>query len=241
MAVIADDAFAESADRGARMLASWERNASAWTDAVRGRCIASRRNGTDAAILEAVLRHRPASVLDVGCGEGWLARALAAEGCRVAGIDASAALIESARALGGDIVYGACTYAEMGERADALGAPFDLAVCNFSLLDEHLAPTLVAAVRAVRGRGRLVVQTVHPWVACGDAPYADGWRVETFAGFGDGFVAPMPWYFRTLRSWIGALGAAGWRIERIEEPVDRESGKPLSLLITAMAAGSTPA
>jgi 2-polyprenyl-3-methyl-5-hydroxy-6-metoxy-1,4-benzoquinol methylase len=37
----------------------------------------------------AVLRDKPASVLDVGCGEGWLARALSAHACRVTGVDAS--------------------------------------------------------------------------------------------------------------------------------------------------------
>jgi hypothetical protein len=45
----------------------------------------------------------------------------------------------------------------------------------------------------------------------------------------------MPWYFRTLGSWVEALGDAGFRVERIEEPVDRETGKPLSLLIAARA------
>jgi hypothetical protein len=44
---------------------------------------------------------------------------------------------------------------------------------------------LLAAARARLARGgALVIQTVHPWTARGDAPYADGWRTETFAGFG---------------------------------------------------------
>ena len=54
----------------AGMLRSWERNAAAWTEAVRERRIASRRAGTDAAIVGAVLDASPASVIDVGCGEG---------------------------------------------------------------------------------------------------------------------------------------------------------------------------
>jgi SAM-dependent methyltransferase len=222
----------EAADRMSRMLASWERNASAWTGAVREKRIASRRNGTDAAILDAVLRLAPGSVLDVGCGEGWLARALANERCRVVGVDASAALVAAARGLGG-ATYFVSTYHEMTDLVEEHGAPFDVAVCNFSLLEAHLAPVFATIGYALRGGGRLVIQTVHPWIACGDAPYADGWRVETFANFGAGFDASMPWYFRTLGSWIAALDDAGFRVERIEEPVDRESGKPLSLLITA--------
>ena len=225
----------EARDPSARMLESWQRNAAAWTDAVREKRIASRTGGTDAAIVDAVLRCRPASVLDVGCGEGWLTRVLAAHDRRVTGIDASEALIASARALGG-ATFEAIAYADVAERAVSLGAPFDVAVCNFSLLEEDLAPAFGAIARVLDARGRLIVQTVHPWVAQGDGAYADGWRVETFAHFGTGFVAPMPWYFRTLASWIDVLHGAGFRIERIEEPADRESGRPLSLLMTAARA-----
>jgi 2-polyprenyl-3-methyl-5-hydroxy-6-metoxy-1,4-benzoquinol methylase len=226
-------ADASNAGADARMRESWERNAAAWTDAVREQRIASRRAGTDAAIVDAVLRLAPSRVLDVGCGEGWLARALAGRGVAVVGIDASEALIESARALGGGR-FETMTYAEIG--ADALGAPFDVAVCNFALLEKDLAPAFDAITRTLGANGRLVVQTVHPWTACGDARYENGWRLETFASFGGGFVAPMPWYFRTLGAWADALAAAGFRVERIEEPFDRESGRPLSLLLTATRA-----
>jgi len=222
----------DAADCPARMLRSWDSNADAWTDAVRERRIASRRAGTDDAIVAALLRTKPASVLDVGCGEGWLARALAPHGCSVVGIDASEALVASARHLGGG-TFVAMTYDEIGARAAELGAPFDVAVCNFSLLEAELAPLLDALRGALAVRGRLVIQTVHPWVACGDAPYVDGWREETFASFGGGFKAPMPWYFRTLASWIDAIGASGFAIGRVVEPVDAASGQPLSLLIEA--------
>ena len=222
----------DAADRPARMLQSWDSNADAWTDAVRERRIASRRAGTDDAIVASVLASKPASVLDVGCGEGWLARALAARRCRVVGIDASAALVASARNLGGG-TFVAMTYEAIGVRAAELGAPFDVAVCNFSLLEAELAPLLDRLRGVLAARGRLVIQTVHPWVACGDAPYVDGWREETFASFGGGFTAPMPWYFRTLASWIDAIGASRFAIERVVEPVDAESGRPLSLLIEA--------
>lgn len=223
--------MAVSADASRAMRESWERNAAAWTNAVREQRIASRRAGTDAAIVDAVSRLAPSCVLDVGCGEGWLARVLAARGVDVVGIDASAALIESARALGGGR-FEAMTYAEVA----TLDRTFDVAVCNFALLEEDLAPAFDAIAQTLDGSGRLVVQTVHPWSACGDARYENGWRLETFAAFGGDFVAPMPWYFRTLGSWVGALSAAGFRVERIEEPVDRDSGRPLSLLLTAARA-----
>ncbi|HSS07749.1 MAG TPA: hypothetical protein VLK83_11515, partial [Rhodanobacteraceae bacterium] len=100
-------------------------------------------------------------------------------------------------------------------------------------LEEDLAPVFGAIARVLGVRGRLIVQTVHPWVARGDAAYVDGWRIETFATFGADFVEPMPWYFRTFGSWIDVIRDAGFRIEHVDEPLDRESGQPLSLLIAA--------
>ena len=223
------------AERSARLLKSWETNAGAWTEAVRERRIPSRRAGTDDAMVAAVLRAKPRKVLDVGCGEGLLARAIAPHGCRVVGIDSSEALIESARDLGGG-AFVAMTYDAIGARAAELCAPFDAAVCNFSLLEAELAP-LLDALRGVLGaNGRLLIQTVHPWVAKGEEPYADGWREETFAGFGGRFSGTMPWYFRTLASWIDAIGASRFAIERIVEPANAETDQPLSLLIEATPA-----
>lgn len=214
-----------------RLQRSWRTNAAAWTRAVRERRIASRRAGTDDAVLDAVLATGAGRILDVGCGEGWLARALAAQGREVVGIDASAELIAAANELGG-ARFEAVSYADLDAHAADLGR-FDAAVCNFALLGEDLGAPLRALGRALRPGGRLIVQTVHPWTACGDAPYVDGWRLETFAGFGEGFDAPMPWYFRTLASWLAAFGADGYAFERVLEPVDAASGRPLSLLLQA--------
>lgn len=219
-------------DATARMLRSWETNATAWTAAVRERRIASRRAGTDEAIIAAVLRAAPNRVLDVGCGEGWLARALSVQGCKVVGIDASEALIASARVLGG-AVFEMITYADFPTRAAKIGGSFDAAVCNFSLLEADVAPVLETLRDILDPRGRLVIQTVHPWVANGAERYIDGWRVEEFADFGADFTEPMPWYFRTLSSWIDVVSSAGFRIARIDEPMDASSGRPLSLLIEA--------
>ncbi len=63
-----------------KILDSWHKNAAPWSLAVREGQIDSRRLVTDSAIVGAVEEYgraytRP-SVLDIGCGEGWLARAL---------------------------------------------------------------------------------------------------------------------------------------------------------------------
>src|ERR1700761_9585370 len=93
----------------ASIIDSWRKNAMPWTQAVRARAIESRRLVTDAAIIATVRDHLPSTgpqaVVDVGCGEGWLLRALAeARGDRrltLTGFDAIPALIEQARTAGG--------------------------------------------------------------------------------------------------------------------------------------------
>src|SRR5690606_12652005 len=100
---------------------------------VRGQGIASRIAVTDAAIVQAVCAAGPASVLDIGCGEGWLARALAARGMAVTGVDAVPALVAAARQAGSGRFL-PMTYADLA--AGALAERFDALVCNFSLLGE---------------------------------------------------------------------------------------------------------
>lgn len=214
---------------------SWERNAAAWTEAVRGGHIPSRRAGTDAAVVEAALRAPGRRVLDVGCGEGWLARALAARGCEVVGVDGSEELVRRAREAGGGTFRALC-YEEIEADPAVLDGPFDAAVCNFALLAERVSPLLRALGSALAPGGRVVVQTLHPFTACGDAPYRDGWRVADFEGFAVPFPSSMPWYFRTVGSWLAAAREAGLVPAEVEEPLDPATGRPLSLLLALVRA-----
>ncbi|HEX7151767.1 MAG TPA: class I SAM-dependent methyltransferase [Thermoanaerobaculia bacterium] len=199
---------------------SWLSNAAAWTDAVRGQRIESRRLGTDAAIVAAILDRTPRTLLDLGCGEGWLARAVAAHGVTVTGVDASPALVAAAAELGGG-TFLTRSYEEL----TGLGT-FDVVVANFSLFEE----TLPDITPLLNPGGSFLIQTLHP--AFAGPPYTDGWRTETFATM-PGFTEEMPWYFRTVGSWVRALREAGFVVEELREPLHPESGVPLSLIFIA--------
>lgn len=220
-------------DNAAQIQRSWQRNADAWTRVVREQRIESRRLVTDAAIVDAVLQGAPRRVLDIGCGEGWLCRALADRGCETVGIDASEPLIELARQGGGGRYEVFSQEQLLGEEGAGLGR-FDALVCNFALFAQDLAPLLDALHRYLTPGGRLLIQTLHPWAACGDEPYQDGWRLETFAAFGDEFAEPMPWYFRTFESWLAALQAGGWTLQALREPRRPDTGLACSLLLMAV-------
>lgn len=222
-----------------RVITAWHANAAPWTDAVRERRIASRRLVTDAAVVDAVLRHAPRTVLDLGCGEGWLARALAARGVRVTGVDVVPALVERARQGGGGTFHVASYEAIAAGAHDAtLGAPFDVAVANFALIGHEAVDALLAAApRLLVPGGTLVIQTLHPLVACGDAPYADGWRAGSWDGFGPEFREAPPWYFRTLATWVATLTAARLTLHALREPLHPETGRPASVILEACSAG----
>lgn len=214
---------------------SWERNARAWTRAVREQAIPSRLAATDAAILSAcrrVMDGRPGlRVLDVGCGEGWLVRDLEKEGAIATGIDASAPLIDAARAAHASGDYACVTYEQLVNDVSVMAGPFDLIVCNFALLDDRVGPLLGALATRLPASGVILVQTVHPWAAVGDGPYDDGWRTETWSAFGETFGTPMPWYFRRIGSWVTVARDAHLVVDRLDEPIHPDTGKPLSLLL----------
>jgi 2-polyprenyl-3-methyl-5-hydroxy-6-metoxy-1,4-benzoquinol methylase len=222
---------ADPETRDDAIVASWVANADAWTDAVRERRIPSRVAGTDRAIVDAVLRQPPGRVLDVGCGEGWLARAIAVHGYSVVGIDASAPLIDRARDLGGG-EFRVLSYDALIAEPRLAGGPYGTIVVNFALLSEDVATLLSALASSLARRGVMLVQTVHPWTASGDQPYADGWRLETFDVFGGAFPAPMPWYFRTLETWFAQISSAGLEVTQLAEPRHPDTGRPLSLVLT---------
>jgi hypothetical protein len=78
---------------------------------------------------------------------------------------------------------------------------------------------------------------VHPLVSCREAPYVDGWREGSWAGFSSDFTDPPPWYFRTLASWVALFIDSGLRPTALREPVHPESGKPVSLILMGQLPG----
>lgn len=103
------------------------------------------------------------SILDVPCGEGRIARRLAARGYRVTGVDLSASILEVARARaaadGASVVW---------EQRDMRDLPwegeFDGVVCwwgSFGYFDDSANAAMLRAVsRSLKPGGRLVLDTM---------------------------------------------------------------------------------
>ncbi|MZR63675.1 bifunctional 2-polyprenyl-6-hydroxyphenol methylase/3-demethylubiquinol 3-O-methyltransferase UbiG [Alcanivorax sp. DP30] len=224
------DSPADSPDYEHKVLDCWRESADHWQHLISHNRLPS-RVVTNPAIEYAILSHQPSTVLDVGCGEGWLARQLAAQGISVTGIDAVASLVDTARQQDPLSHYHCLDY-------DALPGPlaeqhFDLAVCNFSLFGDASVRKLITALLAmVAPDGHLLIQTLHPMSAC-QGDYREGWRDSQWQGLdaaGTTMGEAPPWYFRTLAGWLNLVRQAG-QLVRVEEPLDPQTRLPLSLLI----------
>jgi SAM-dependent methyltransferase len=214
-----------------KIIASWHHNAQPWTAAVRNGEIESRKLITDRAIVDAILEGEPRSALDIGCGEGWLARELASKNIDVIGIDVVPELIEAAQRAGaGD--YRVMSYEDIA--AGKLNILVDAAVCNFSLIGKESVEGILGVIPSLlSAQGLFIVQTLHPVIACADRPYRDGWREGSWAGFSSDFTDPAPWYFRTLGGWLNLFASSRLRLREIREPLHPKTQKPTSIIFIA--------
>jgi SAM-dependent methyltransferase len=165
--------------------------------------------------------------LDLGGGEGRLARELTARGHRVVGLDSSETLTHLA------VTHHEAAPAAVGDLA-ALPLPADaadLAVACMSLHDvDDLDGATREAARVLRPGGRLVFAIVHPINSAGqftnddpgapfviDRPYLSEFRYSDDLER-DGLAMTFHSAHRPLEAYARALDAAGLLIETIREP-----------------------
>ncbi|MDR3607229.1 MAG: class I SAM-dependent methyltransferase [Oligoflexia bacterium] len=211
----------------------WEQNAETWTELIRAQAISSRAI-TGPAIVEQILRRNLRSVLDIGCGEGWLASQLLPRQIDYLGVDGSVGLIENAeREHPG--YFQPASYEQITRGEWKSEKSFDGIVFNFSLLDEKIEDLLKAAAgflnpaRFLNPERVLLIQTLHPFFAL--PHYQDGEQIEDFKSMPLPFAGTMPWYGRTMGSWSKVFKNSGLLIEEIIEPRDpKKPEKPLSMI-----------
>jgi len=115
--------------------------------------------------VERVLEVRPGErILEIACGNGQFARAMAAQGASVLATDFSEPMLERARAHGGDVEYRRADATDEGALV-ALGEPgsFDAIVCNMAIMDiVDIQPMARAGAILLAPGGRFVFSTLHP-------------------------------------------------------------------------------
>jgi ubiquinone/menaquinone biosynthesis C-methylase UbiE len=185
------------------------------------------------ALLELIGDVRERVVLDLACGQGLIARALAARGARMTGVDISLKLLEIARGYEQRAPLGIEYIQDDAQVLTALGdAQFDGTVCNLASMDiPDLAATYRAVQRVLKAHGWFVCSITHPcfevpqgrWVTDEDGVVAravSGYFAEGFWRSNDpnGVRGKIGAYHRTLSTYLNALADAGFALERLVEP-----------------------
>jgi 2-polyprenyl-3-methyl-5-hydroxy-6-metoxy-1,4-benzoquinol methylase len=197
-------------DKEKAIIDSWHINSTAWIDIIKDNGIESRKLITNKAIIDAVMQVQPKTILDIGCGEGWLAKELADRGASVTGIDVIPALIESAKAkTAGEFIV--ASYEDIANDKVQFSHRFDVIVINFALIGKESTELLVKALPSLLNKnGCLFIQTLHPFTRKESGDYISGWKTGSWTGLGDQFTQPYEWYFRTMEDWFELLEQSGF-------------------------------
>ena len=202
----------------------WERHARWW----QREFSAGADSEYEDQILPLVARHVQGSrrVLDIGCGEGQVARRVASGGAAVVGLDPTAAQVEVARERGGGPVY-------LRARAEALpcgDGSFDTVLVCLAL--EHVdafEEAIAEVARVLEPGGRFVLLLAHPLLQAPGGAWIDDrilgemyWRVGSYLTEEREFdeVAPgvdLLFIHRPLSRYIHAVGQAGLLIDDMVE------------------------
>lgn len=183
-------------------------------------------------------------VLDLGCGEGHVARRLARHGAQVVGVDPTRALLEAARAAERDQPLGIDHRLGGAEHLGSVGdATIDAVLAVLSLHHvEELGAALGEAHRVLRPGGRLVAVVPHPWsdhrgarwVSDGpsagrvtgadldEGPWREGTEAERSPLVS---VRRVGWYHRTVATWLTSVATAGFCLVRAVEPAGAGSAR----------------
>ncbi len=240
-------------------------NSEFWVRIIREDLDRYRTELTDAAVLSAIGEVDGKSVLDGGCGEGYLSRAIVRRGATVTGLDLSGSLIREASSEADRLDLKIKHYVASLDSIPEDDATFDAVVCSHVMTDVvDAAAALKEIGRVTAPGGRLVVLMLHPCFYTAHAERDASGTISVARYFSTrsisqefkvaGISSPgqVHMNFRPLEYYMSAILDSGYVITQLTEP--HPSGeqlddiwwrenfvKPLFMLIVAQRVpGRTP-
>jgi SAM-dependent methyltransferase len=171
--------------------------------------------------------------LDIGCGEGRVARDLRAQGHRVLGIDCSFTMCQAAATYPDQPSQVAVGDAAKLPLADATA---DCAIAFMSLQDIDDMPGAIKEIaRVLADRQKLALAIVHPMYSASGRNPDDNFVIKrpylksdlcVSIDRRDGLTMTFYREHRPMQAYVDALLEAGFSIERLLELTDEREGKP---------------
>ena len=212
------------------ILASWEENALAWIETIQNNEIRSRELITNQAIVEAILSTSPSTVLDAGCGEGWLCRELNKYDIYTVGIDGVSALIEQARKLGKGN-YFTISYEDILQGKSNGLSLYDAIVFNYSIFEKESTIDLFEIIKThLNINGKIIIQTISPKNELFAERPENGWMTEHWDGLNDKYKTAFNWYYRSEKEWLGLFEKTGFKLLNKRAVIHTETGKFFSVI-----------
>lgn len=210
------------------ILDAWNRSSKSWNHLIENDSIASRKEVTNKAIIDIVCSISPSFVLDIGCGEGWLCRALEEKNINATGIDGVQELINFAKRKGSSEFY-CYNYHEIRNGHLTLTQKFNAIVFNYSLFEkEGIKELFQALLPFLDDAGSIFVQTLHPKHEA-FAYKKSKWVKENWHGL-PGKLAPFQWYYRTMDDWKKLFIQSKLQLVKAEETFVTSSESPFSVI-----------
>ncbi|NIR15594.1 MAG: methyltransferase domain-containing protein, partial [Desulfobacterales bacterium] len=154
---------------------AWDELAEKWNSFTLDQGDFNRQHIIDPAIFHMLGSVNGLSILDAGCGNGYLCRLLAKKGAKMVGVDISKRFIEIARQKEKETPLGILYYSGTLSNLEMLGNKrFDIVISNLALMDVlHLEKAMMEINRVLKEDGRLIFSILHP---CFSTPPVHGWE-----------------------------------------------------------------
>lgn len=211
---------------------SYTENANFWVKIIRDHLDRYRSELTDRAVLEAVGPTDGLTVLDAGCGEGYLSRIFAQNGADAIGVDACADLVKSAQELATDAGLPIDYHVGTVDNLPIRDGKCDIVVCNHLVNDlRDIATPFREFARVTREGGRMVILMLHPCFYGAHTERSINHRYPTpdeyfrlrtieqqFKVAGITSPAKVAMWFRPLEDYVAQLHESGFYITSLSEP-----------------------
>lgn len=221
---------------------SWGKVAGAWHKGLEERADSYHASVVAPNLLRVLKPVAGTRVIDIGCGDGFVTREIAAMGAEVVGTDISPEMVKLAQKEAAPNERYVAAPAE--KLSFAKDASFDAATIVLALQNiEHLDAALAEAARVLRTGGRLLIVLNHPAFRI-PKKTSWGWDTETGVQYRrlDGYMSEARLaidmepgkggkgkttvsFHRPLQVYVKALAKAGFVIDGLEEWISHKKSE----------------